>query len=194
MKTRARLQKLFVVQVTNRLQIDRIQTPRARTNCIHAHSLTAASAVVSTSIATAGADAGAFASASFASFAKYLSVASFAGSYVDPGSSYRGAPFGGGGVHGVTTLHVTSARAESVVIATVTADNVVISIILLSVRSDASRRIAAHRVVALRRARADLSITETVGVFVCVARIISSRRELDCDDSYRREAHSFTST
>jgi hypothetical protein len=155
--------------------IDRIQTPRARTNFIHIHSL---AVVVSTSIATAGADTGAFASASFASFAKYLSVASFAGSYVDPGSSYRGAPFGGGGVHGVTTLHVTSARAESVVIAM---DNVVvISSILLSVRSDASRRIAAHCVVALRRARADLSVTETIVVFVCVARIISSKKEREC--------------
>lgn len=157
--------------------IDRIQTPRARTNFIHIHSL---AVVVSTSIATAGADTGAFASASFASFAKYLSVASFAGSYVDPGSSYRGAPFGGGGVHGVTTLHVTSARAESVVIAIVAADNVVISINLLSVRSDASRRIAAHCVVVLRRARADLSVTETVVVFVCVARIILSKKEREC--------------
>ena len=165
--------KLQIVYVA----IDRIQTPRARTNFIHAHSL----AVVVVSTSTAGADTGAFASASFASFAKYLSVASFAGSYVDPGSSYRGAPFGGGGVHGVTTLHVTSARAGSVVIAIViAADNVVISINLLSVRSDASRRIAAHRVVVLRRTRADLSVTETVVVFVCVARIISSKKEFEC--------------
>ena len=50
-----------------------------------------------------------FASNCFINF----SSASFAGSYCEDGMMYLGSPFGGGMVHGVTKLHVTSAKAIS---------------------------------------------------------------------------------
>ena len=50
-----------------------------------------------------------FASNCFINF----SSASFAGSYCEDGMMYLGSPFGGGMVHGVTKLHVTSAKAMS---------------------------------------------------------------------------------
>ena len=50
-----------------------------------------------------------FASNCFINF----SSASFAGSYCEDGMMYLGSPFGGGMVHGVTKLHVTSAKAAS---------------------------------------------------------------------------------
>ena len=50
-----------------------------------------------------------FASNCFINF----SSASFAGSYCEDGMMYLGSPFGGGRVHGVTKLHVTSAKAAS---------------------------------------------------------------------------------
>ena len=50
-----------------------------------------------------------FASNCFINF----SSASFAGSYCEDGMMYLGSPFGGGMVHGVTKLDVTSAKAIS---------------------------------------------------------------------------------
>ena len=50
-----------------------------------------------------------FASNCFINF----SSATFAGSYCEDGMMYLGSPFGGGMVHGVTKLHVTSAKAIS---------------------------------------------------------------------------------
>jgi len=73
------------------------------------------------SYSEAASDATAFVGSSLAAFAVLFasncfinfSSASFAGSYCEDGMMYLGSPFGGGMVHGVTKLHVTSARAAS---------------------------------------------------------------------------------
>ena len=73
------------------------------------------------SYSEAASDATAFVGSSLAAFAVLFasncfinfSSASFAGSYCEDGMMYLGSPFGGGMVHGVTKLHVTSAKAIS---------------------------------------------------------------------------------